>query len=478
MAYVRSEGTLVSAHTPPHNQNSWSLNLKAVSPQMVSAGYGWIYENQPNIQTAVSFLARNMAQLGLKAYEKLANDDRQQLEDNPLASLLIAPNVDTTTYRFIEALVSDIGIFDVAYIAKVRSKDTGRLTLFRLPPYLVELDGDNWLTPDGFKLKGDKREIKFNRDEVIYIHGYNPSCNTEGTSPIKALRDLLISEYNATAFRNQLWNNGARISGYIERPLDANQKARDGTKRWQEVDFERFRRQWDSQYTGNDGAKSGGTPILEDGMKFVPVGLSPQAAQYVENRKLTREDVATAYFIPPTMLGILEHATFSNMGEQHKMLYMDTLGPWAAMLEQELRLQLVPDFYPGTTRVYVEFNIREKLQGSFVDQAEATSKSVGAPWMTPNEARKMNNLPALDGGDELVTPLNVTVNNNDGVTEATEEPSNDPNAAPVPPVDEQKLDAFFARQKQVLKSKAGAGAFSFDSSRWKRELLKALEETE
>ena len=58
--------------------------------------------------------------------------------------------------------------------------------------------------------------------------------------------------------------------------------------------------------------------------------------------------------------------------------------------------------------MYVEFNVEERLRGRFEEQAEVTSKAVGAPWMTRNEARSMNNLPHVEGGDELVVPLNVS----------------------------------------------------------------------
>src|SRR5690554_6984432 len=53
-----------------------------------------------------------------------------------------------------------------------------------------------------------------------------------------------------------------------------------------------------------------------------------RSSDLIEARKLTREEVAAAYYIPPPLVGILDHATFSNIREQHKQLYQDTLGPW------------------------------------------------------------------------------------------------------------------------------------------------------
>src|SRR5690606_21056788 len=149
-------------------------------------------------------------------------------------------------------------------------------------------------------------------------------------------------------------------------------------------------------------------PILEDGMTYKEAGLDPRAAQYIEARKLTREEVASAYFIPPPLVGILDHATFSNIREQHKQLYQDTLGPWLTMVDEALETQLVSE-RPGGEDIYLEFSLQEKRRGSFEEQAAAASTAAGAPWMTVNEIRARNNLPSVEGGDELVTPLNVTV---------------------------------------------------------------------
>jgi len=88
------------------------------------------------------------------------------------------------------------------------------------------------------------------------------------------------------------------------------------------------------------------------------------------------------------------------------MLYQDTLGPWFAMLQQEVARQVMTDF-DDLSDCYVEFNVAAKLSGAFEDQAEILSRSVGAPWMTRNEARARQNLPHVDGADELIVPLNV-----------------------------------------------------------------------
>src|SRR5205823_4349311 len=114
------------------------------------------------------------------------------------------------------------------------------------------------------------------------------------------------------------------------------------------------------------------------------------------------------YHIPLPMVGILDHATFSNMEQMHEMLYQDTFGPWLQELAEDIMLQLLPEF-GDTDNVYVEFDIAAKLAGSFEEQAAVLQSATGAPYMLRNEARARLNLPELEDGDQLVTPLNVTL---------------------------------------------------------------------
>ena len=125
-------------------------------------------------------------------------------------------------------------------------------------------------------------------------------------------------------------------------------------------------------------------------------------------RKLNREEAAALYQIPLPMVGILDHATFSNIREQHKHLYMDCLGPILEMIVSDLELQLLRDFDDPDDH-YLEFNIAAKLAGSFEEQATAIQKLTGGPVMTRDEGRARLNLPRAGGeASKLLTPLNTT----------------------------------------------------------------------
>lgn len=318
--------------------------------------------------------------------------------EHPVARLLARPNPGTTRYRWLDSLVADLAVYDAAFCLKVTDDQPA---LVRLPPERVRPIGEDWLWPEAFELAiptptGLGRRV-VEAGQVVYFRGHHPTDARIGCSPLESLRRVLAEEFEAGRMRQQVLRNGARTSGYLERPADAPQ--------WSAEAKSRFRADWQAQYTG-EGPAAGGTPILEDGMHFVPAAQTAEQLQYIEARRLTREEVAAAYHVPPPMVGILEHASFSNISQQHRMLYQDTLGPWLTMICEELGLQLLPDF-ADTGDVYVEFNLAEKLRGSFEEQAQQLSSSVGAPWLTRNEARARLNLPSLPDGDELVTPLNV-----------------------------------------------------------------------
>ncbi|KAF0649200.1 MULTISPECIES: phage portal protein [Streptomyces] len=365
------------------------------APPLIRAApweYAEIWRRQPQVRTVIGFLARNVAQLGIHTFRRLSDTDRERLHDHEMARLLAEPMPGLTQYRFVERIVSDIALYDTWYGIKLRLN--GRLRILPVPPTLIRPYGGNWIAPEVFETASGQQ---LTPDQVVHIHGYSPHDLVAGDSPIESLRELLLEADEAAKHRAKMWKGGARMTGVITRPADAPD--------WSPEEKRRFREMWRAFADG--GGSEGGTPILEDGMEYETVGFNPEQAQYIESRKLTREECAAAYFIPPPLIGILDHATYSNIKEQHAHLYQDTLGPWLAMLEQEFVAQVLPDL-EDPDDVYVEFNIAAKMRGSFEEQAAAASTAAGGPWMTRNEIRARNNLPRVEGGDELIVPLNVT----------------------------------------------------------------------
>jgi HK97 family phage portal protein len=353
--------------------------------------YGELWRTQPQMRTVVDFVARNIAQIGLPLFRRVSDTDRERITDHPLAALVKRPNPRMTRYRMIDSLVHDLAIYDVACWWKAKGP-----SLVRLPPSKLTPVGESWIDLEAVRLRGSRGMKDFTLDEVVLFRGYSPT-GVWGTPPAETLRQILLEEWNASQYRQQLWRNGARFPGVIERPAG---------KTWSPRAREEFRSDWQGLYTG-DGPGVGGTPILEDGMKFTANGVTPKDAEYISARKLTREEVAAAYHVPLPMVGILDHATFSNIREQHQQLYQDCLGPWLTLIQEELALQLVPDF-DSSGELYFEFNLDAKMRGTFEEQAAYMQTLVGAPVMTRAEGRARLNLPFIAGSDELIVPMNVT----------------------------------------------------------------------
>ncbi len=395
MAVVQSIAGLVDL------QPNWTSTASYGSLAMYdsySYAYSYLYRTQPNVRTCVDFIARNVAQIGLHTFRRLSETDRQRLRDldHGMAWTLAHPNPWTTPYRLIEGMVADFGVFFNAYWWKVKGVD-GRVQLVPLRPEMVAVYGD--LLPTGYDVGFETQTKHLDPGELVHFRGYNPANRTVGLSPLETLRRVLAEEFATGEYREHFWKNAARQSAVIERPLDAPE--------WSPTSRARYTAEFEAMYSG--GANSGKTIVLEEGMKLNKNSFSAQESEYLQGRKLTREECARAYHIPLPMVGILDNANFANMREAHKQLYQDCLGPILAMIEDEIDLQLLPEF-PNSDGVYVEFNIQEKLSGSFEEQAQSFQSAVGRPWMTPDEARARLNMPSLGGdADQLATPLNVLI---------------------------------------------------------------------
>jgi len=396
MAVVQSVGAL--ADLSP----SWWPVISYGSLQMYddyNYDYATLYKMQPNVRTCVDFLARNIAQLGLHVFRRVSETDRVRLRDHPLAQVLAKPlpaEFKVTYYRLIESLMGDLGVYFNAYWLKAKVPNAP-LGLLRIPPPYVTIKGG--LVVTGYEMTLSGKTYNFGSDQIVHLRGYNAENEITGLSPLETLRRVLAEEHAAGDYREHFWQNAARQSGIIERPKDAPE--------WSATARERFKAEFEALYSG--GENSGKTAILEEGMTWRAGTFNAQESEYLGGRKLTREECARAYHIPLPMVGILDNATFSNIREQHKNLYQDVLGPWCSMIEQDIMLQILPEF-EDTDGIYVEFNIAEKLQGAFEEQTQMLQSAVGRPWMTADEARARMNLPSMGGdADRLVTPLNVLV---------------------------------------------------------------------
>jgi HK97 family phage portal protein len=479
VAVVQSEGALL-ASGPPWSPR-WGVGA-ITYPSGLVEDYATIYRTQPNVRLVVSFLARNIAQLQLGAAERVSESEVKPLaRSHGLSRHLRRPNPKTTRHRFVLALMHDLGIFDRFYALKTRNPETGELRSFRIPPQNMRPVGGSWLFPEAFELVGVPNPPRepYPADAVVYIHGHDPEDPRGGLSPIESIRRILVEDQAASDYRAQFWQRGARVSGFIERPADAPE--------WSATARKRFREEFRELYAGS-GPEAGGNPILEEGMTWKDASFSAKDSEYLGARRLSREEVAAQYHVSPLFVGILEHANFSNVSEQHRHLYSDTLGPWCDLVEEDFELQLLPEFGdldPDETEI--SFALEEKLRGSFTEEAQIIQTATGAPWLTRNEARARRGLAPVAGGDELVVPLNVLVGGQASPRDSAPTPGaaargrRGRKAIDEAPADvrgwyEKHLEVlvpFFERQASSVRSRLGAGQpieTAFDVDRWNDEL--------
>jgi HK97 family phage portal protein len=327
--------------------------------------YAAIYRTQPNVRTMVDFIARNIAQLGLHVYRRVGETDRQRLRTHPLAEILGRPNGWTTKHRFIFSVMADKGVFGNAFWLKYQPSRVEPMSLIRIPPQLVDVSGG--LKPESYTINVHPQPIKdIAPTNIIHFRNYNPRNPIIGLSPLDSLQGILDEDLAAVEHRTDTWANAGRQPMIIKRPRSAGPWSEDVAARFNEGFTAALR-----------SPRAQRTPILEDDMDLQLLSFTAEQSQYAEGRRLTMEQVAIAYHIPLSMVGIGgQSATFASVREFHKMLYQDTLGPWIDELESELTLQLMADF-DDVRNVYLEFNILEKLQGSFEEQADLLGKAIG-----------------------------------------------------------------------------------------------------
>lgn len=449
-----------------HTIRTWGMGMSS---------YGAMYSRQPAVRACVDFLARNVAQLNGKVYERAGNTDRIENNNHPLAVLLRYPNPATTRYAHMFSTVADIAVYDLAYWLKDRPEFPRSVT--RIAPSQMQTETVEGRTvyrgPDGNRIP---------RNRLVVFHGYNPDGSGAGVSPLETLRRVLLEEQASQQHRENFWRNAARQHGTIERPSEAPP--------WSQEAKARFASEWEAAQTGTGNA--GRTAILEEGMKWNAASFSPKDSEWIAGRMLTRKETAITYGIAPALVGAGDD-TKSNLEANHRHLYQDTLGPWLRMLQDEIELQLLPGFEPMSSRgsVYVEFNLAEKLKGSFEEQQRALTTAVGVPHMSVNEGRARVNLPRIDEpwADLPVQPLNVMYGGQPAVTVPTADPGTaaavphtkamakvDPEAREEAAAEHtERLKEFFDRQERSVLSALGKKSVDgLDRERWDRELTGVL----
>lgn len=382
--------------------SSWGNSALQLASRWAS--YSALYRSQIWVRVLVDKRALLLARLPLKVYRR-DELDRPEVPDHPYAKLLAYPNERQSRYAFWLWMQSMFDIYGEAFAGKVRDAGGRPTQLIPMhPTAMKEREESNGRVLWDFD-NGKVSITGIPDEDLFHPRNFNPDSFTRGLSKLESLRATLENEDAALRSQSSFWRNGARPGVVLTHPSLISQKAAD-----------RLKLSWEAVTAGADNF--GRTVVLEEGMKPEIMSLSAEEAQYIEARKLNREEVIAAYDMPPPVVHVLDHATFSNIVEQMRSVYRDTIEPITAHYQSDLETQLrgsrrrggdEPDFGDD---VYAEFLLDGVLRGDFEDRAEAYQKAINSGWQSPAEVRKLENLPFIEGSDQLfinstMVPINV-----------------------------------------------------------------------
>lgn len=382
--------------------------------QSQSATYAWIYRTQPAVRKVVDYIARNAAQMGVKLYQRTDGDDREEVRDHPAIEALRRPAGMVPGRRFMFGLIADFLIYENAYALKLRADE--RLALIRVPVSAVQLFVPATSLPAMYRVQFRDGTVRdFPPDQVLHLSGYDPDDAAVGISRLETLRQILTEEAMNQAANQDRLKHGGLNPGYLSRPLEAPD--------WEDPARERFMSDWKERSKGKkDGERS--DPILEEGMEFHESQVTPKDAEMLASRIFTRSEVASLYGLPAILVEAEEGGEGNDRKEARTQFYADTLPPILGPIQDDLDVQVLDVEYDAADDHYFEFNLAEKLRGQVEERFKVLTNAAGGPILTRNEARKRENLPPVPGGDELITPLNVTVG---GKPSTGTMPAQDPN---------------------------------------------------
>lgn len=172
-------------------------------------------------------------------------------------------------------------------------------------------------------------------------------------------------------------------------------------------DPKRVRESWNAIYQGSANAHR--VAVLEEGMSYKPISISPEQAQFLQTRKFQIEEIARIFRVPPHMVGDLDKSSFSNIEQQSLEFVKYSLSPWITRWEQSIhRALLLPS---EKQRFFVRFNVEGLLRGDYKSRMDGYAVARQNGWMNANDIRELENLdriPAEDGGDLYLINGNMT----------------------------------------------------------------------
>lgn len=357
------------------------------------ATYEALVRSQPWVFSAVTKLTYWSSRVPFKLYDGELSDSRERVYDGELATLLKRPYPRCRWVNFGHDFYWDYYVWGHGLAMKYRrSAGAPPEEVWPVPWRFVETVLDGAGRSLGYKVRIDGEPIGLTPADVVHLQW------PRGIPPLEALARTVQVEDAALTYQVEAIRGGIapRAAFTTDGKLPPS-------------DQERLRLELSKLYGGPEGA--GNFAILHDGLKYDrPIGVSPADLLLMEQRKFSREEVASAFDISPPFLGILDRATFNNITELRESMYVDSLGPKLDSMQACLQAQLVDD-EPVWRDLgyYVEYDMGAILKPNPEGAARQSLMDQQSSTTTIDERRRLRN----------EKPFNIT-----GVTDVPLIPAN------------------------------------------------------
>lgn len=243
-----------------------------------------------------------------------------------------------------------------------------------------------------------------NPRDVFHVPNFHIKDGLIGQGIVAYGREVLGIQIAADNMAGGIFHNSGIPSGILEHPAKLSDEA-----------YKRLKDSWDQQVGGK---KTGSTSILEEGMKYNPVNVEPEALQFLQSRQFGVLEIARFLGVPPTKLFDVTAATYSNVENANLEVATDTLDSWATNLEMEADVKLLNNRYGGR---FTDIDLYSIFRGDMKSRSDYFKTMIGIGAMTPNQARAREGLPGYGTvGDNYYIPTNnlTPVNRLDEVIDA------------------------------------------------------------
>ena len=359
------------------------------------------------VYCCVRILSEAVASLPLQFYRYTDDGGKEKAVDHPLYFLLHdEPNPEMTSFIFRETLMTHLLLWGNAYSQIIRNGKGEVVALYPLMPDRMKVDRDEhgrlyyeYTVYDSDDVDGRKgtdkvgRTVRLQPHDVLHIPGLGFD-GLVGYSPIAMAKNAIGLAIATEEYGSKFFANGAAPSGVLEHP---------GTIK----DPSKVRESWQATFGGSGNSNK--IAVLEEGMKYTPISISPEQAQFLETRKFQIDEIARIFRVPPHMIGDLEKSSFNNIEQQSLEFVKYTLDPWVSRWEQAMvRALLTPD---EKKKYFFKFNVDGLLRGDYQSRMNGYATARQNGWMSANDIRELENLdriPAEQGGDLYLINGNMT----------------------------------------------------------------------